>query len=151
MIQQPAQAKPIPSNPYNPLTWVTGEPKIGEGTWIGAFCLIDGLGGLEIGKGCDIACGAHIVTHSTVRRCLSERKYNKVDKASTKIGNYVFVGENATILMGCEIGDHCVIGAGAVVTEFQKIPPYSLVLGSPARVVRNLKEDADKLKGGQCE
>jgi hypothetical protein len=55
----------FPPNPYNDHAWIIGDPKIGKGTWIGAFCLIDGQGGLVIGKGCDIACGAHILTHST--------------------------------------------------------------------------------------
>ncbi len=136
----------FPPNTYNPYAWIIGNPKIGAKTWIGAFCLIDGMGGLEIGKGCDISCGAHILTHSTVRRCLSERRYDKVDKTPTKIGDHVFIGENATILMGAEIGHHCVIGAGAVVKEHSKIPPYSLVVGVPGKIVRNLKAEADKLK-----
>lgn len=139
-------AKPLPPNPYNPLSWITGKPKIGKRTWIGAFCLIDGLGGLEIGTGCDISCGAHIVTHSTVKRCISERKYDKIDKAPTKIGNHVFIGENATILMGCTIGHHSVIAAGAVVKQHSVIPPYSLVTGVPARIVRNLRKEVLELK-----
>jgi acetyltransferase-like isoleucine patch superfamily enzyme len=139
----------LPSNPYNSFAWIVGNPKIGKGTWIGAFCLIDGQGGLEIGKGCDISCGAHILTHSTVKRCVSERRYNQVDRAPTKIGNYVFVGENATILHGVEIGHHSVIGAGAVVKENTRIPPYSLVVGVPARIIRNLKDEVQRLKNGK--
>jgi len=139
----------IPANPYNPHAWIIGNPKIGEGTWIGAFCLIDGQGGLEIGKGCDISSGAHILTHSTVKRCISERKYNVVDRAPTQIGDYVFIGENATILLGVEIGHHSVIGAGAVIKEFTKVPPYSLVVGVPGEVVRNLKEDVEDIKNGK--
>lgn len=131
----------IPSNPYNPHAWIIGKPKIGKGTWIGAFCLIDGQGGLQIGKGCDISCGAHILTHSSLRRCVSGRKYPVVDRSPTKIGDYVFIGENATVLKGVEIGHHSVIGAGAVVKEDTEIPPYSLVVGVPARIVGDLKEE----------
>lgn len=134
----------IPANPYNPHAWITGKPKIGKGTWIGAFCLIDGKGGLVIGKGCNISCGAHILTHSTVRRCISEGRYKRVDRTPTKIGDYVFVGENVTILMGARIGHHSVIGAGAVVKEKTRIPPYSLVVGVPAEIVRNLREKAPR-------
>lgn len=136
----------IPKNSYNPFTWIVGKPKIGKGTWIGAFCLIDGQGGLEIGKGCDISCGAHILTHSTVKRCVSERRYDRVDRDPTRIGDHVFIGENATILKGSVIGHHSVIGAGAVVKEGSKIPPYSLAVGVPARIVRNLKEEIAQLK-----
>jgi len=139
----------IPSNPYNPHAWIIGEPKIGKGTWIGAFCLIDGQGGLEIGKGCDISCGAHILTHSTVKRCVSERRYNQIDRAPTKIGDYVFIGENATVLKGARIGDHSVVGAGSVVKEHTKIPPYSLVVGVPARIVRSLRKEVEALKNGK--
>lgn len=135
----------IPKNKYNPHAWIIGEPKIGEGTWIGAFAVIDGLGGLTIGKGCDISCGVHILTHSTVKRCISESNYNKVDKELTIIEDYVFIGENATILKGVFIGHHSVIGAGAVLKENTKIPPYSLVVGAPARVVRNIKREAELL------
>ena len=59
------------ANPYNPHAWIIGQPEIGEGTWIGAFTVIDGSGGLRIGRGCDVSCGVHIYTHSTVRRCVS--------------------------------------------------------------------------------
>ncbi len=131
----------IPPNPYNAHCWITGNPQIGAGTWIGAFTLIDGQGGLTIGKGCDISCGAQILTHSTVRRCLTERRIDKVDRKPTVIEDYVFVGTNAVILMGCRIGHHSVIAAGAVVLENTTIPPYSLVAGVPARVVRNIQPD----------
>lgn len=139
----------IPPNLYNPHAWIIGNPKIGKGTWIGAFCLVDGQGSLEIGRGCDISCGAHILTHSTVKRCISERKYNRVDKAPTKIGDFVFIGENATILKGVRIGHHCVIGAGTVVKENMKIPAYSLVVGVPGTIVKSLKNEVKSLKNGK--
>jgi carbonic anhydrase/acetyltransferase-like protein (isoleucine patch superfamily) len=50
------------------------------------------------------------------------------------------VGIRATILNGAQIGDHCVIAAGALVPENRVIPPYSLVMGSPARVMREVDE-----------
>ncbi|MHA1261700.1 MAG: gamma carbonic anhydrase family protein [Candidatus Freyarchaeota archaeon] len=57
-----------------------------------------------------------------------------------KIGNNVIVGINSTVLDGVEIGDNCIIGAGAVVTPNTKIPPKSLVLGNPGRVVKEIGE-----------
>lgn len=54
------------------------------------------------------------------------------------IGNRVLVGMGAVIMDHAEIGDDCIIGAGALVTEGKKIPSKSLVIGSPARVVREL-------------
>ncbi len=126
----------IPDNPYNKHAWILGNPEIGEGVWIGAFCLIDALHShLKIGKWCDISSGAQIITHSTVRRCISERKLNFIDKAPVEIGDYCFIGTNAVILMGTKIGHHSVIAAGALVEEDSNIPPYSLVAGVPARVI----------------
>lgn len=136
----------LPENPYNRHCWITGEPEIGEGTWIGAFTLIDGQGGLTIGKGVNVSTGAAILTHNTVKRCVTERAYNVVDRAPTVVEDYVFIGENATILMGSHIGHHSIIGAGAVVLEGSKIPPYSLVVGVPGRVIRSIEQDIDKWK-----
>lgn len=61
------------------------------------------------------------------------------------IADEVLVGMGAIILDGAEIGARCIIGAGALVTGGKKIPPGSLVLGSPAKVVRtlSLEEQAD--------
>ncbi|MBM3876623.1 MAG: acyltransferase [Verrucomicrobia bacterium] len=142
----PAAAAPLPPNPYNPLAWITGNPEIGEGTWIGAFTLIDGQGGLRIGRGCDISCGAQILTHSTVRRCLTGRAHAAVDRQPTEIGDHCFIGTHAVVLMGAKVGHHSVIAAGAVLREGMEVPPYSLVAGVPARVVRSVKDDVERWK-----
>ena len=55
----------LPPNTYNAHAWFVATPTVGEGTWIGAFTVIDGSGGLTIGKGCDISSGVHIYTHSS--------------------------------------------------------------------------------------
>ena len=79
----------------------------------------------------------------------------------TVIGSYVTVGHGA-ILHNCEIADHCligmgaiilgqasigentVIGAGTLIPENKKIPPNSLVIGSPGKVIRQLTEEERK-------
>lgn len=123
----------LPPNAYNPHAWLVGDPDIGPGTWIGAFTVIDGSGGLRIGMGCDISAGAQIYTHSTVARCVSERT-RTIERRPTSIGSHVHVGASAVILMGADIGDHCVVAAGAVVSEGTVAPPYSVLAGVPARV-----------------
>jgi acetyltransferase-like isoleucine patch superfamily enzyme len=127
----PHDAAALPANPYNPHAWVSGNPQIGEGTWIGAFTVIDGSGGLTIGAGCDISSGAHIYTHSSVRRCVSGRAHPAVERAPVRIGDHVFVGAGAIVNMGVTIGDHSVVAAGAVVTR--DVPAYTVVAGVPAR------------------
>jgi acetyltransferase-like isoleucine patch superfamily enzyme len=119
------------TNDYNPLAWFVGEPEIGENTWIGPFCLIDGSGGLTIGKGCDISAGVHIYTHSTARRCVTERSVD-TDRAPVTIGDHTFIGANAVVLMGARIGSHCVVAAGAVVKGV--VPDGRAARGVPAKV-----------------
>jgi acetyltransferase-like isoleucine patch superfamily enzyme len=123
----------LPANPYHEHAWIVGEPAIGEGTWIGAFTVIDGSGGLTIGKGCDISCGAQIYTHSTVRRCVSGRAVSEIDREPVSIGDHVFVGAQAVVMMGVSIGDRAVVAAGAVVTR--DVPAKTVVAGVPARPV----------------
>ncbi|MFJ4224646.1 acyltransferase [Microbacterium sp. NPDC089695] len=127
-------ASPLPPNPYHPLAWIVGEPVIGDDVWIGAFTVIDGSGGLTIGRGCDIAAGAQIYTHSTVARCVSDRA-REIERVSTRIGDNVHVGANAVILMGADIGAHSIVAAGAVVKEGTRAPAYSALVGVPARII----------------
>ena len=56
------------------------------------------------------------------------------------IGNESLVGMGAVILDGAEIGDQCLIGARSLVTQGMKIPPGSLVMGSPAKIKRRLSD-----------
>ncbi|MCX2830940.1 gamma carbonic anhydrase family protein [Microbulbifer thermotolerans] len=61
------------------------------------------------------------------------------------VGDYSLVGINAVVLNGARIGKCCIIGANALVTENTEIPDYSLVLGSPGKVVRSLDESTFEL------
>jgi len=64
-----------------------------------------------------------------------------------EIGKGSLVGMGAIVLNGAEIGEYALIGAGAIVTENKKIPPYTLSLGTPAKVVRELtEEDLQRMK-----
>ncbi|CAM4289012.1 MAG: gamma carbonic anhydrase family protein [Paenibacillus macerans] len=64
-----------------------------------------------------------------------------------RIGHGTLIGMGAIVLNGADIGEYALIGAGSVVTENKKVPPYTLSLGSPARVVRELtEEDLQRMK-----
>lgn len=60
------------------------------------------------------------------------------------LADNVLIGMNATVLNNAEIGEYSIIGANALVTAGTIIPPYSLVLGSPAKVVKKLTDEQVK-------
>ena len=57
------------------------------------------------------------------------------------IGDNVLVGMGAVVLNGAKLGDNCIVGAGALVTGKMDAPAGSMILGSPAKVVRPLTEE----------
>ncbi|MGI8882475.1 MAG: acyltransferase [Jatrophihabitans sp.] len=148
MSLSPGESRPdeLPPNPYHRHAWIIGEPEIGPGTWIGAFTVIDGSGGLTIGAGCDISCGAQIYTHSSVRRCVSGRAFPEVQRQPTTIGDHVFIGANAVVNMGVTIGDGAVVAAGAVVTR--DVAAGTVVSGVPARRAAEVILDGGEVRFG---
>ncbi|WP_312364685.1 DapH/DapD/GlmU-related protein [Sphingobacterium sp.] len=65
-----------------------------------------------------------------------------IEVSPVKIDNNVWIGANAVILAGVTIGEHCVVGAGSVVTK--DVPPYSVVIGNPAKVVKKWDDQQRK-------
>jgi carbonic anhydrase/acetyltransferase-like protein (isoleucine patch superfamily) len=64
------------------------------------------------------------------------------------IGRGSLVGIGSIILNGVKIGEECLIGANTLITEGKEIPPRSMVLGSPGRIVRQLSdEDVERIGG----
>ena len=61
-------------------------------------------------------------------------KAHPVSKGDVVIGNDVWIGRGVVILSGVRVGNGAVIGAGAVVTK--DVPPYAIVAGNPARIIR---------------
>jgi len=96
------------------MSYVYGDVKVGENTWIGPFALLDGTGGLEIGSNCSISAGVHIYTHDKVKWAISGGK-EPYKYAPVKIGNNCFIGAGAIVLKGVTIEAGSVVPAGEVV------------------------------------
>jgi carbonic anhydrase/acetyltransferase-like protein (isoleucine patch superfamily) len=58
-----------------------------------------------------------------------------------RIANNCIIGMGSVIMNGVEIGENCIVGAGSLITENKVIPANSLVVGSPARVIRKLEPE----------
>lgn len=58
-----------------------------------------------------------------------------------EVGDYALIGMGAILLGGCRVGEGAIVGAGAVVLENTVIPPWSLAVGSPARIIREVDRE----------
>ncbi len=110
-----------------------GTISIGAGTTVNAFSRIVAHNGITIGAGCAIAQFVAILDHDHAFKSGEAAGMSGYRTASVVIGDHVWIGDKATILRGTRIGDGVVIGAGAVVNK--DVPPYSLAVGSPCRIL----------------
>jgi acetyltransferase-like isoleucine patch superfamily enzyme len=110
---------------------------IGSRTHIDVDSVLYGHGGLEIGSCCAIAAG--VTFYSQTNRFHPRPLDNVIDQGTefgpVTVGSDVWIGARAVILPGVCIGDHAVVGAGAVVTR--SVEPWSVVGGVPARVLKD--------------
>lgn len=100
---------------------------------------------IKIGDECCITSGVVILAHDWSYSIIAKR-YNDAPgiQKYTIIGNNVFIGMNSIILMGAEIGDNVIIGAGSVVRG--KIESNCVYAGNPAKKICSLDEHYEKLK-----
>jgi acetyltransferase-like isoleucine patch superfamily enzyme len=131
------------ANPYHPLVWINGNPKIGKNVVISAFSEINAnYVNVTIDDNCDIASFVAINAADSHKRCIGLSE--KIERKSIKIENNVFIGSHSVVKGGANIGHHSVVAAGTIV-EGVIIPPYSLVIGNPMVVKAGYYEK--KIKG----
>jgi len=109
---------------------------IGHNVGIGEFAYLGGGGGLTIGDDCII--GQYLSCHPENHEYSNRQdliRHQGVSRKGIVIGSNCWIGSKVTILDGVTIGNHCVIAAGAVVT--QSMPDYSVVGGVPARLLKS--------------
>ena len=108
-----------------------------------AMCHIGCIVRVEIGEWSTMGARCYITDHthggtSREELLLPPRKRPLVSRGPVKIGKYVHLGEGVCVMPGVTIGDYSVVGAGAVVTH--DIPPFSIAVGSPAKVIKQITQ-----------
>jgi carbonic anhydrase/acetyltransferase-like protein (isoleucine patch superfamily) len=76
---------------------------------------------------------------------------HKVMLHGCEIGDYCLIGINSVVLNGAKIGKYCVIGANSLVTENMVIPDGSLVMGSPAKIIKTISGEQQILLAKSAE
>lgn len=143
-----------PSSFVHPQAVVTGNVIIGKDVYIGPCAALRGdWGGIIIEDGCNVQenCTVHMFPGVTV--LLKEGAHighGAVIHGAT-IGRNVLVGMNSVIMDNVEIGDECIIGALSFIKAHEIIPRRSLVVGNPARIIKEVSDDMIewKTKGTQ--
>ena len=124
---------------------VIGDARLGAGVgiWFGAVIRADNTP-ILVGARTNIQEGAmlHSDPHAPLTIGAGVTVGHHAILHGCTIGDNVLIGMGATVLNGATIGDDSLVGAGALVTEGKTFPPGSLIVGSPARAVRELSADA---------
>lgn len=113
--------------------------KVGNHVGFAQNCFIEVRGDITIGDDCIFATGVSMAAenHNFHRLDMPIRLQGATRKGIT-IGRDCWIGTKAVILDGVTIGEGCIVAAGAVVNK--DVPPYSVVGGVPAKVIKNRKE-----------
>ena len=109
----------------------TDDIRIGRGSNVQDNSVLHTDEGIELVIGEDVTVGHQCMLHGCT------------------IGDGSLIGIGAIVLNGAKIGRHSIVGAGALVTEGKEFPDYSMILGSPAKVVRTLTpEQVERFRHG---
>lgn len=141
-------------------------PQLGAGAWVADSAQV--IGTVELGENASVWFGVVIRGDTETIRVGCNTNIQDQSMLHADIGVPLTVGDNVTVghqvmLHGCTIGDgsligiqavvlnkakigrNCIVGAGAVITEGKEFPDNSLIVGAPAKAVRQLTEEQVKL------
>ena len=105
---------------------------LGDNVYVGAYCV---LGDVELGN--DVLLGSQVSIMNGARQHGIERldipvREQPGEWPRIRVGRDTWIGDRAVVM--ADIGNHCVVGAGSVVTK--PLPDYAIAVGNPARVIR---------------
>ena len=116
--------------------------EVGENFYANAYCTMLDVGKIKIGD--DVLFGPHVSLYTAGHPIHPQsRKSGYEYGIPITIGDRVWIGGSCVVMPGVSIGSDTVIGAGSVVTR--DIPPHSLAVGNPCRVIRKITEK-DKME-----
>ena len=127
-----------------PNATVLGDVTLGANSsvWYGAVLRGD-INSITIGDGTNIQDGT--IVHLADEYGVRIGNYTTIGHAAIihacEIGDECLIGMGATVLDGAQIGSRCIVGANALVTQRFVAPPGSMILGTPAKIVRSLTEE----------
>lgn len=143
-----------PSSFIHPQAVVTGNVIIGKDVYIGPGAALRGdWGEIIIEDGCNVQenCTIHMFPGVTVTLHAGAHIGHGAIIHGGTIGKNVLVGMNAVVMDNVVIGDNCIVGALCFVPEGMQIPERKIVVGNPAKIIKDVSDDmiAWKTKGTQ--
>ena len=133
----------------HPLASVTGNVTIGKNVFIGSGAAIRGdIGEVIIEDECNVQenCILHMFPGMKVHLKKGAHIGHGAIIHGAQIGKNVLVGMNSVLMDNVEIGDNCIIGALSLVTDGMKIPARKVVVGNPAKIIKDVSDEMLKWK-----
>lgn len=128
----------------HPLAAVTGNVVIGRDVYVAPGAAIRGdWGGIVIEDGCNVqeSCTIHMFPGVTVVLEESAHIGHGAIVHGARIGRNALIGMNATIMDHAVVGAECIVGALAFVPSEMQIPPRKVVVGNPAKIVKDVSDE----------
>jgi carbonic anhydrase/acetyltransferase-like protein (isoleucine patch superfamily) len=133
----------------HPLAAVTGNVIIGRDVYVGPGAALRGdWGGIEIGDGCNVQenCVIHMFPGTTVVLEESAHMGHGSIVHGGRIGRNTLIGMNAVIMDDVVIGAECIVGAMTFIPAKMVIAPRKVVVGNPAKVVKDVTDEMIRWK-----
>ena len=149
-----ARVEAHPESWIAPTAAVIGKVRLDKGAsvWFGAVLRGDNEW-IEIGERSQIQDNATLHTDPGFPMVIGSNCVigHKVMLHGCMVGDNSLIGMGATLLNGSKIGNHSLVGAGALVTEGKTFPDNSMIIGAPARVIRQVDEKMSKMIAGGAD
>lgn len=133
-----------PSSYIHPMACLIGNVIIGKDVYVGPGAVIRGdWGGIEIEDGCNIQenCIIHMFPGIVVRLQEAAHIGHGAIIHGASIGKNSLIGMNAVVMDNAIIGDECIVGALCFVPAEMQIPNRKVVVGNPAKIIKDVSDD----------